>query len=96
MGKAELPFGKPFKYTETLDFASDTRSWWQFWKPSKKPPEAWIVNEGADEVGSAYICPPLEAKISAFEPDSVTAIYNKSFAEDLVIFNEERKDLDSA
>ena len=42
----EPPFGQPFSYTETLDFASDKKApWWKFWlhRRKQRPASPWLL-----------------------------------------------------
>lgn len=50
------PFGKPFDYTETIEFTSEKRPWYKRLLGRKKRlPLAWIINEDADCRGQAYV-----------------------------------------
>jgi hypothetical protein len=87
MGKAELPFGKPFKYTETLEFSSERKPWYRrLFSRKKKLPAAWLVAEEARPV-AAYMMKrdDEEIRVSPVEPEILTPIYDEDFAEDLFI-----------
>lgn len=92
MNKA--PFGKPFHYTETLQFTSDKKPWWKFW--GNKKPVAWLASGRAiDDEGNpknlgaqAYMTQDGggdEMKISPIEPTTLTPIFDQDFVEDLII-----------
>lgn len=91
------PFGKPFQYTETLEFTSDQK----WWKRKKKAPAAWATVEGEDDAaqgrrfGQAWMMrgDSNEVRVSRIEPGGlVYPIYNKDDAEDMAVFYGEQDD----
>lgn len=96
------PFGRPFKYTETLHFLSDKKPWWKFWG-TKKEPVAWLAKgracdddgEPRNLMAQAYLMPGskdcdwnAELRLSPIEPSAISPLYDQDTVDDLIIAQE--------
>jgi hypothetical protein len=93
-GMEDLPFGKPFSYTEDIPLLSEKRPWWKFWAKKSKPPAAWITQGDEDgegkRVGQAWLVQKnSEVKVTPIEPEILCPVSQKELDEIIANLPEE-------
>jgi hypothetical protein len=93
-GVEDLPFGKPFNYTEDIPLLSEKRPWYHWLLRKKRnPPAAWITQDVDQEdgpghrEGQAYVVlDGKELRVTPIEPDLIIPVPNKDLAESIAVF----------